>query len=106
MNALRRLAVAMLVLLVLPWGAARAGHGFVSFGINLGVPLCGPWWGYPCSYYRPYPVVVAAPPVVVQPAPVVQAVPVVQGTCQTPPPPVASAPATPAPPLAARPPQP
>ena len=105
MNALGRLAVGVLVLAVLPWGAAQ-GHGFISFGINLGVPVYGPWWGYPC-YYRPYPVVVAPAPVIVQPAPVVQAapvvqpVPVVQGTCHAPPSPPASVPATPPPPLAA-----
>jgi hypothetical protein len=101
MNALRRLAVGVLVVAVLPWGTAQAGHGCFSLGINLGVPFWGPWWGYPCYYYRPYPVVVAPAPVVVQPAPVVQQVPVVAGTCQAPPP-VAQVPATPPPPLATR----
>jgi hypothetical protein len=106
MNALRRLAVGTLVLLALPWGTARAGHGFWSFGINFGVPLYRPWCcGYPYYYYRPYPVVVEPAPVVLQPAPVVQPVPVVQGTCQAQAAPAVSVPATPPPPLAARAPQ-
>jgi hypothetical protein len=93
MNVMRRLAVGALVLLAFPWGTARAGHGFFSIGIGLGVPVYRPWYGCP-YYYAPYPVVVAPAPVVVQPAPVVQQVPVVQPVY---PAPAATLPATPVP---------
>jgi hypothetical protein len=92
MRAVRLLTVGVVVLLLLPWGSARAGHGFFSIGIGIGLPVYRPWCGYP-YYYRAYPVVVQPAPVILQPAPVVQPVPAVPVVPATP----ATLPAAPVP---------
>jgi hypothetical protein len=71
-----KLILAVLVLAVVPWSAARAG-GFV--GVSIGIPIGGYYHHYPYYggyyYYRPYPAVYAVPaPVYVQP-PLVEAAP-------------------------------
>src|SRR5262249_37179155 len=61
------LTLALLALIILPGGTARAG-GRVSVGIGFGVPFYRPYYPY---YYRPYyayGVYVAPPPVYVVPA--------------------------------------
>jgi hypothetical protein len=71
------LIAGLALVLALPVSGEARGPR-VSFGIGIGVPAWGPWWGpgywgpyYPYPYYAPpAPVVVQqAPPVMVQPSP-------------------------------------
>jgi hypothetical protein len=97
MTRCKKWLLGLLVLALLPAGAAQA-HGGWSVGINLGVPLYyHPYYGYPYCY-RPYPVYYVAPtPVVVQPAAVYQVAPAATVVAPAPAPASTAAAATPGP---------
>jgi hypothetical protein len=60
------------------WSPAFAGHVGWVVGVNIGGPVCRPWYPYWGYYYPPYPIYYPPAPVIVASSPVVQEPPLAQ----------------------------